>query len=182
MPSEFEESVEVAHELIREEVSRKTSRWIEWVAISTMVMALFSALGALLAASTSNELMIKRTKEILEVSQLNADRTDIEILKSKHVLLESLGKKPEASDVERIKNYSYEIRDLKTDAESKERQITLTLYEHELFGIGVTLLSIAITLSGMAVVIKEKKIWFVGLMFAALGTSFLGAGLFKMLL
>ncbi len=95
MTSEIEEATEVAHALIKEEVQEENkdekSQWIGLVSLSAMVMALLSALGALLAAVAANELMVERTKEILEISHLEADRIDIELLKSKHAILASLG-------------------------------------------------------------------------------------------
>ena len=80
MVSEFEETAKAAHDLIKEELLEEAgegkSQWIDWVSISTMVMALLAALGALLSGITANEMMVDRTKEILEFAQMETDRIE----------------------------------------------------------------------------------------------------------
>ena len=75
--TEIEESAEAAHDLIREKLLRKNdedgSRWTGWIILSTMALALLSALAALLAGFTANEAVLERTKEILEVSYYESD-------------------------------------------------------------------------------------------------------------
>ncbi len=185
MVSEFEEAAEVAHDLIKEELQKEGKDekllWIGLVSLSTMVMALLSALGALLAAVAANELMIERTKEILEISHLETDRINIELLKSKHAILTSLGEVPDSSEIERIRKYQDDNKKLKIDAEAEESIFQKAISEHELFAIGVTLLSIAIALSGMSLVAKRKMLWAVGLVFGVIGVSFVGVGVCKMI-
>lgn len=184
MEAEFEVAAEAAHDQIKEESLKdgegEKSRWIAWVALSTMVMALLSALGVLLAGVAVNELMIERTKEILEVSHLEADRIDVELLKSKHAILTSLGETLDNSEIEKIRKYQDKIEELKTDVALEEARVQRTIFEHELFAIGVTLLSIAITLCGMSVITKRRKIWAVGLVIGVIGASFVGSGIYKM--
>ena len=54
-----------------------------WVALTAIILALFSSVGVLLAGLTSTSLM-DRTEEILELSKLEGDRLHIEVLRSKH--------------------------------------------------------------------------------------------------
>ncbi len=186
MVSEFEEAPEAAQDSIKEkfmkEVEEEMSQWIGWVGISTVVMALLTAVGAFLAGFTANELMIERTKEVLEVSHLEANCIEIEVLKSKHAILTSLGESLDNSEIEKIRKYQDELEELETEVESEESKVRITLFEHELFAIGITLLSVGITLSGVSVVARRKKIWAVGLMFGVIGTSFLGIGIYRMIL
>lgn len=181
MASEFTEAADAAQDLIKEELLKGESQWISRVALSTMVMALLSALGALLAGVTSNELITERTKEILEVSQLEADRIHVELLKSKHEILTSLGTAVDNSEVEEIRKYQDEIEELKTEIEAEESKVQITIFEHELFAFGVTLLSIAITLSGISLVAKRKRIWAAGLVIGVIGAGLVGIGVYKML-
>ena len=57
--------------------------WIMWVALTAIILALFSSVGVLLAGITSTSLM-ERTEEILELSKLEGDRLHIGVLRSKH--------------------------------------------------------------------------------------------------
>jgi hypothetical protein len=185
MASELEDPAETARELISGEwvsnSKEERSDWTSRVALSTMVIALFSAVGALLAGITANESLLKRTEEILEVSKLESDRLDIEFLKSKHEILTALGETPDIGEVERIRRYEEETGELKTSVDDDEPRIRTAMYEHELFATAVTLFSMAITLSGMSLIAKRRFLWMVSLTFAVVGSGFLGFGLYQML-
>jgi hypothetical protein len=185
MASEFEESAETAQELISEELAENSreerSDWTSRVALSTMVIALFSAISGLLAGITANESLLERTEEILEVSKLESDYLEVEFLKSKHEILISLGESPDIGEIERISQYEGRMGESKTIREDDEPRIRATIYEHELFATAVTLFSMAITLSGMALVAKRRILWMVSLAFAVVGFGFLGFGVFQML-
>ena len=182
--TEFEESAEAAHDLIREKLLRKNdedgSRWMGWIILSTMALALFSALAALLAGFTANEAVLERTKEILEVSYYESDRLNIEVLKSKHEILASLGDTPKRAEIDRIRKYEDEMSKLELEVAKEELKTKDAMFEHELFAIGVTLFSIAITLSGMAMVAQRRMIWGVGLVFGLVGICVVAFGIFKM--
>jgi hypothetical protein len=185
MASEFEEAAETARDIIKEEslkeVEKEEPQWIGWVALSTLVMALLSALGSLTAGITANDLIIERSKEILDLSHISADRVDIQVLKSKHAILTSMGETVDSSEIEKIRNYEDEMEKAGADAAVEESQFQRAFFEHELFAMGVTMLSISITLSGISVVTRRKRAWMVGLVFAVIGTSFLGIGVYRMI-
>lgn len=92
--TELEEVAEGARDAVLEEVEhpvKKQPGWVAWLAISTMVMALFCAVGALMAGITANEAVMERTHEIMEVVNRDRDQIEIEILRSKHDVLKALG-------------------------------------------------------------------------------------------
>lgn len=185
MGSELEEVAETATELVKDKVkenkeSKEEWQWINWVAISTMIMALFSALGALWAGVTANDMMLDRTQEILDISYLEGDRLDIEILKLKRDLLDSLGKNLDKTEIDRIHQYEVKNQTLNADSKGQESQVKRTIFEHEWFAIGVTLLSIAITLAGMSIITRHKFIWVGSLLLSFIGTIFLGIGVHQM--
>ena len=161
MASELGESAEVAHEHIVEETLGRggTLGWFRWVAFSAMVMALFSAVGALLAGITANESLMERTEEILEVSRLEGTRLHVEMLNTKRAVLNSLGEELAASEIERIDQYEVEAAELEFAVQREERAVLFANYKHEIFAFGVTLLSIAITMSGMSIVSRRRWFW-----------------------
>ncbi len=48
--------------------------------------------------------------------------------------------------------------------------------KHNIFALGVPLLSIAITLSGMAIVVDRPLLWHVGIVFGVAGSGLVRAG------
>lgn len=185
MASELEEPAEPAHDLIREELAEAEKDgslpWLEKVALVTMIMALLSALGALAAAFSANELMLDRTEEILESSEASNATLEIELLSSKHEILESLGESPDPEELERVREFQARAREAKSSATQSEASVQKTLPEHERFAIGVSLLSIAITLSGMSIVTTSRRLWFLSLTLGLFGAALLAVGFFKMI-
>ena len=120
-----------------------------------------------------------RTKEILELSKLESDRLHIEVLRSKHDILNSLGKLPDPKEVERIWQYEKESAALAIAVAVEETQVGIANYVHAIFALGVTLLSIAITLSGMAIISDRQVLWHVGIVLGAVGCGLVGWGIFR---
>lgn len=184
--SELTEMVETAQDAVTEAVESKEvgdehSRWHNRVALTTLVMALLAALGALLASRTANEALLGRTKEIIEISRLEGDRISVEMLKSKHEILIALGETPDPAERERIKAFETGMRELKAESARQEALATSIISAHEVFAIGVTMLSLGITLGGMAIVVERKFLWTVGLLFGMIGVLAVGTGVLMML-
>jgi hypothetical protein len=184
--SEVIETAETAQDTVLEaveskEVGEQHPRWHKQVALTTLVMALLAALGALLAGRTANEALLGRTAEIIEMSRLEGDRLSVETLKSKHEILLALGETPDQAEVKRIKAFEAEMRELDTEAACEEALALSSASAHQILAIGVTMLSLGITLGGMAIVVERKYLWYVGLVFGALGILTVGIGVLPML-
>lgn len=179
--SEFEEAAEVGKDILREHASEESGesipRWIALTAISTLVMALFSAVGALMAGITANEALLDRTAEIIESVNRDRDQIEISIIAAKHEILAALDKPVPSDEAERVEK-DRSIRETTDRMAEDEVEITKAMEEHERFAIGVTLLSIAITLSGMAVVASRPRIWHIGLVAGVVGAGFVAYALF----
>lgn len=181
MPSEISKSSESVSDAIVEHLQGGNGHdgWIKGVAITAMLMALFSAIGALLAGITSNDSLMERTEEVLEVSRLANDELHVEVLRTKHELLWSLGKVPAEEEVARIQAYENDAKAMRMAAEQEEALVGMSAYSHEIFSIGVTLLSIGITLSGMAIVASRPGLWHIGIVFGVLGCGFVALGMYR---
>ncbi|MEE3039444.1 MAG: DUF4337 family protein [Candidatus Latescibacterota bacterium] len=89
----------------------------------------------------------------------------------KHDLLRSLDKPVERSELERIRQYEDESATLAISVACEQVQVTMADVKHNIFALGVTLLSIAITLSGMAIVVDRPLLWHVGIVFGVAGNG-----------
>lgn len=181
MPSEINKSSESVSEAIVEHLQGTDdhSDWIKGVALSAMLMALLSAIGALLAGITSNDTLMERTEEVLEVAQLANDEIHAEVLRTKHELLASVGKTPDPAEVAKVQDFERDAQDLKLAIQKEKLLERQTSYTHEIFAIGVTLLSIAVTMSGMAIVSSRRGLWYVGVLFGVVGCGFVFLGIFR---
>ena len=183
---ELESRPEHAHEIIHEHASghhgdRSSPEWFTRVALSTLVMALLSAIAALLAAMSAHESLLERTQEIVDFVTLDTERLEIEVLRSKHDVLRELGKEPAASEVSRVRAYEGELDSIAERTAEDEELVRTSTHEHVIFALAVTLLSVGITLGGMAMIARKRFLWIIGLVFGAGGTLSVAIGLAEML-
>ena len=74
-----------------------------------------------------------------------------------------------------------DVKKLSAEAELDEAQVEQTLLEHEMFAIAVTLLSVAITICGIALLSRHRVLWLTGLFFGVAGSLLFSAGVLEML-
>jgi len=184
--SELPETVETAEDFITDamdshEVGDGHPRWHKHVALTTLVMALLTAIGALLAGVSANQSLIDRTQEIIEVNSLEGDRINVQILKSKHEILTTLGETPDQAEVETITAFEKETQKLDAETVSNESLVKTATKDHLIFAIAVALLSLGTALCGMSIIVNQKFLWSAGLLFGVIGTAGVGLGVIGML-
>jgi hypothetical protein len=184
--SEIGESAELVDELVMEsvkedELAHRSPRWHKQVALSSLILALLTALGGLLAGMTAHEALLERTQEIIEVSRMEGDRVSVEVLTAKHEILASLGQPVDRAEIAQIEAYEEEARELAAEARREEGKAQETGYTQLVLAIAVTVLSVGITLGGMAIVVEEKRLWLAGIGIGAVGAVGLAFGIVLML-
>jgi hypothetical protein len=180
--SELGGSAELVDELILEatkegEAGRESPRWHKLVALSTLVLALLTAVGALLAGITAHEAVLERTEQAIEVSVLEGDRVTVEVLKAKHEILSSLGEAPDPYEIALIEAYEEQMAELFEETAYEEGRVEEASSAHLILAVAVTVLSIGITLCGMSVVIEQKWLWIAGLAIGLVGAVGLAIGI-----
>lgn len=69
-----------------------------------------------------------------------------------------------------IQAYDERIAALELEAEEEESRVQLVNSTHLSLAISVTIMSVAITLSGMAVIVEQKSLWYAGMIVGLVGT------------
>ena len=180
MSHELTESAEIATDVIAErhqEEDGADRKLIAIVAMSTMVMALFSAIGALFTGISANDAMLVRTAEILTETRLESARLEVDILTANARLMQALGFEIDEEQVALIERDREEIIEFATEVEEYEVEVEVVMRAHERLAVGVTLLSVAITLGGMALVTRRKFVWYGGLFLSVIGAGYVITGL-----
>jgi len=172
--SESFDAAEVVNELALEEVNagqpHKQPMWVRLVALSTLVMALFTAVGALLAGMTAHEALLDRTEEIIEVTISENDRLAVEVLRAKVDILAELGQPADAADLALIEAYEAESKVFHQNAAAEESRIQSIGVTHLLLAVAVATLSVGISVSGMAIIVNQRYLWVAGLVFGIAGS------------
>jgi len=184
--SELPESVETAEDFITDvletqEVGDGHPRWHKHVALTTLVLALLTALGAMLAGMSAHQAMIDRTQEIIEVNSFEGDRNYVETLKVKHEILTALGETPDQAEITTIAAIEEEMLELEIKTFGDESLVNTTTKAHHIFAIAVALLSLGTALCGMSIIVNQKYLWGVGLLFGTIGTAGVGLGVLGMM-
>ena len=66
-------------------------------------------------------------------------------------------------------------------AKKDEEESIAALEEHELFAVGTTMLAMAITLTGMAVIIRRRSLWYCGIGISVFGGAVIIYGIVLMI-
>lgn len=185
--SEETESAELTTELVLEEmevdeIASRERHWHKLVALSTLIMALLAAVGGLLSGITAHEANLEKTEEIISLTILEGDRVSVEVLKAKHDVLISLGETPEQAEVEAIQVFEEEIEEKREEVTLDEGFAQTFGQVHLIFAISVTILAAGISLCGMSVVVSQKWLWGVGIVFGVVGGLGVILGIISMLL
>jgi hypothetical protein len=184
MPEEnIEEFAEVALEAAEDESREHGHRvpWLEWATLSTMLMALFSVIGGLLAGKTGNEAIIDRQMQLQELVQLNRMDLEAEVMLTRLAVINSSNLSADPALLQRIATRTKAIEGYTHTADEDEDESATTLAQHELFAIATTILSVAITLTGMAVIVRRRSLWFGGIGISIGGAAVLVYGVARML-
>jgi hypothetical protein len=184
--SDFGEAAEIVNELALEmgqmdEKSPQDMKWHRQVALSTLLMALITAVGALLAGMTAHEALLDRTEELIAITIDENDRVRVEVLEAKMEIMAALGEAPNPADLAQIQIYQAEIEAMEEEAAQVEARVRAINTPHLILAISVTLLSVGIALSGMSIIVAQKSLWFAGLIVGVVGGIGVGLGIFALI-
>jgi len=164
--------------------------WIQWVALTTTVLAVCAAISSLKTSSYSTRVQIFTTREanqwayyqaksIKEHSfRLNRDvLTGVRLETKNPGVQKYLAGKIKEYDGE-ISRYDKEKEQIKKEAEDLVRQQELLKRHNGAFALATMLLQIAIMCSAVGALVKKKILWYAGLLLGAWGVVYMANGFF----
>ena len=170
------EEIEVPTEHLSEEINEKAeelfrkeeSKWTLSVAISTALMAVFAALGALFAGHHSDEALISQIKASDQWAYYQAKSIKAEIRK---LSLQTPGVTKSQETL------AQEEDAIKKTAEGNERESEAHLQRHVTLSRCVTLLQVSIAISAISIITRRRFLWYVSIAVAIGGVSFFIMGI-----
>lgn len=165
--------------------------WIQWVALTTTILAVCAAISSLKASSYSTKVQIHTTKEanhwayyqsksIKEHSfRLNRDILNYaNLLANPNPPVQQFLKAKIKDYDQEINRYDQEKKQIKTEAEKIIKEQEILKRHNGAFALAVMLLQIAIMMSAVAALIKRKMMWAAGLAFSVVGLVYMANGFF----
>ncbi len=164
-------------------------RWVQWVALTTTVLAVCAAISSLKAGGYSTKVQLATARESDRWAQYQAKSIKQNLLSVEKSLLEiqifearspdarqAIAKRLGGLDGE-IGRYDKEKGELRADAEALQKAQAEYQRHGTALGLAVMLLQIAIMLSSVGALIKKPSMWAVGLLFGAAGLWYMASAL-----
>jgi hypothetical protein len=173
---EIEDPTESLHEHIHESAHHAAeegkNKWIVYVALTTAVIAVLSAITSLLAAQHADEAMLTQIHASDQWAYYQAKGIKTEILVSQGKLLQTMGKAVDSADVKKIKENKKIQEETSEKAKEAEAESHLHVAKHDTLARSVTLFQIAIAIGAISILVKKRLYWFISLGFAAFAAFF----------
>jgi hypothetical protein len=173
---EPEVPLEQVQEHIEHAAHHAPDRFISSVALSTAIIAAFAAVTSLLAGDHANEAMVSQIQASDQWAYYQAKGIKAGVLSTKIALIESMDKKANPKDVEKLAEYGKQQEEISKEANALQHEAKEHLAKHKKLASGVTLLQIAIAVGAISALTKRRAFWGVSLVFALGGIFFLIMG------
>lgn len=177
--TEFGAGSEISAELALEDISHSVPPWFQGVAFTILVLSVVTAVAALLAGMTAHETLLDRTEEIIDVSIAETDQLIAELLRTKHDIQRALDQPVSAAEIEQIERFEAEQEQAEIEAESAEAAALDSASNHLLLAIAATIAAVAIAVTGLAPIVRQRWLWIVGGFIGVFAIVLLAIGIVK---
>ena len=160
------------------ESADKKAAWENWVALTSSLLAVVSAIAALLATFESDKAAIAESAETVYSAYQEGANANYTILQTKLDLLAAMGKPVNAEDQEQLTSIKASIQHMKDKASAYDHAGQQNYKTHDRLAIAVTLFQMSILMGGLAVLVQRRAFWLFGMGFSLAGLGFLTYGLF----
>ncbi|MBS1716957.1 MAG: DUF4337 domain-containing protein [Armatimonadetes bacterium] len=186
MPDEIEVETKELQEAIREvhdEAAelKEGSTWLKYIGISTAILAVFAAIGALQAGHIANEAMVSRMESVDLWNEYQAKR-----IKATMYMLQVNDIKDRAASSPYMDGYEKkrveeesDANDIKPKAERLAKDSEHLMRTHGLFAMAVTMTQIAVAGGAIAALTRMKSIWIGGMLLGLIGIGMILMGMFS---
>lgn len=165
-------------------------KWIQWVALTAIFLAiaasiisleatLYNTKVQLLASEENSQWAYYQSKSIKEhIFTLNKDLLQLENLKDQNsqsrIFLQSKLKEYDSE----IPRYEKEKTNLKNQAENLLQEEKIAEHHGENFHLAIMFFQVGIMLSSMSVLLKNKILWLLGILFGVFAFIFVANGFY----
>ncbi len=174
--SEIEDPTESLHEHIHESAHHAAeegkNKWIVYVALTTAVIAVLSAIAGLYASHYADEAMLSQIHASDQWAYYQAKGIKTDVIISQNKMLAAMGKAPDTADVAKIKANKKQQEETSKEAKDFEKESHEFVLRHEKLARSVTLFQIAIAIGAISILVKKRIYWIVSLGFAGFAAVF----------
>jgi hypothetical protein len=182
--SELKEQLEQANERAEAaEEAEARGKWITYLSFTTALIAVLAAIAALESGTYSNEALLLKNEALLAQTKASdqwayyqAKSVKGTIYASQVVQLSASNPEAAAKAQKEAERYAHEEEEISKAANELEKHVTEdsersseSMEHHHRFAYAVTMFQISIALSAVGALSRQKRVWFAGLIVAAMG-------------
>jgi len=195
--TELQEAIDELHkERGEREAAEKLTHWTRYIGLTTAILAVFAAIGALRSGGLINEAMMSQLKASDTWNEYQASRQKSHLYTLQaNALIDAnpgvaggksgkKGKWTPESPADRAKEYEGQVskeddkaKDLSAKAKKFEKEAAELKHGHEEFAQSVAFIQVAIALGAISALTKIKPVWMMSMAVGAAGLVLCVAGL-----
>jgi hypothetical protein len=168
----------------------KKERWLQWIALTTTILAVSAAISSLKGSSFSTKVQLSTVEETnrwsyFQSKSIKQHATEMQRDNWQLQLKEITNPEIKAFIENNLKNYEADIarydkekKEIQTDAENFAFQEKEYKRHNADFSLAVMLLQIAIMLSSVGALLKKQPMWYMGMIVGAGGLVYMMLGFF----
>jgi hypothetical protein len=161
------------------ETSRNTPRWESWVALTSSLLAVLSAVTALYATFAADKAAVAESQETVDAAYAAGAEATYHILRTKIGILAAFEKPVDPADEAAATTHAILIEEYREKDRESGQIGGYEYHTHDQLTIAVALFQVSILLGGLAVVVQRPALWMFGMSFTAVGVWFMGNGLLE---
>ncbi len=162
--------------------------WVQWVALTTTVLAVCAAISSLKGGGFSTQIQLKTTQESnrwahyqskslkQNLAELEREEMAVQAAEARTPEGRKLAEAAHARATAEARRYDAEKAEIKAEAEKLAAEQAELKRHGGAFGLAVMLLQIAIMMSSVGALIKRPAMWYAGLVFGVGGLAYMANG------
>ena len=169
------DSLKEVQEQLSEERAKESQdrRWINQIGLSTGILSGLAAIASMQGGYLASEGMLAQIRANDQWALYQARSSKRHQDESTVAILQALQKPVSPAVTAEISKLSQQQKDSQTEARKLETEAGVNLQQHESFAHSVAALQIGISLGAVAALLRQRRVWYLGLGIAALGVGFI---------
>ncbi len=178
-PHELQEQVGDVLEDVKKELSEQKAKdsqnrlWLNQIGLSTGILSALAAIAAMQAGYLANEGTIAQIHANDQWALYQARSTKRHLYQSTVSILQALQKPVPPAITAEITKLDKQKQETQAEALKLETEADVNLQRHESFAHSVAALQIGISLGAVAALLRQRRVWYLGLGIAAFGLGFM---------
>ena len=170
--TEFKERLEEATERAVEAAGQRL-RWVTYLSFTTALIAVLAAIAALESGTFSNDALMEKNAAVLAQAKASDQWAYYQAKGVKAVIYTAQGSTDKAQqETAEQQDISRTAKELESEVQRSSSESDRSLEHHHRFAYAVTLFQVSIALAAVAVLGRQKTVWFVGLTISVVGLAY----------